>query len=181
MRPTRRRFWRRFYDQVAFAYDAVLALGDRMGIGSEGLIRRIFISRLPHEPGDLVLDVGCGTATLRAHLPQDVIYIGVDLSRGMLLRAKRNHHKAGEIINLVQADAQALPFRSRIANIALAMGSLQHLVSPSHGLQELQRSSVGSGRVLVIDENHAKSRVLAGTKHDKVTLFDAGEYFIFQS
>jgi ubiquinone/menaquinone biosynthesis C-methylase UbiE len=99
----------------------------------------------------------------------------------MLLRAQRKNNHAESAINLVQADAECLPFKSALANTTIAMGVLQHVPSAVFALSELRRVAVAGSRVLVIDESHSRSRVLAAEKYDNVTLFEVGEYFVYQS
>ena len=46
-------------------------------------------------PGQRVLDIGCGTAEIRSHLPADVDYYGYDLSPTYVASARRRHGDRG--------------------------------------------------------------------------------------
>jgi trans-aconitate 2-methyltransferase len=72
------------------------------------------LARLPLEGGELVLDVGCGTGRLTerllARLPRGRV-VAIDQSANMLEAAREYlTGKGGRGIDLVQADASALPF-----------------------------------------------------------------------
>ncbi len=49
------------------------------------------LDALDLEPGDLLLDYGCGTGAFSELLPEDVNYVGYDWSHGMLKRARKEH------------------------------------------------------------------------------------------
>lgn len=74
------RGWRRVLD-LAWAYDAVQSTLSRPQSG-EHYVRdcvRPF-------PGCRILDIGCGTAGILAHLPADGSYVGFDMSPAISMR-----------------------------------------------------------------------------------------------
>jgi ubiquinone/menaquinone biosynthesis C-methylase UbiE len=90
---------RRRYDSMAARYDRHLGLqGSRLGRYQEGLRKRA-VEALALEPGQAVLDVGCGTgasfARLVAAVGPDGRVLGVDHSEGMLAVARRRISDAG--------------------------------------------------------------------------------------
>ncbi|WP_458190353.1 class I SAM-dependent methyltransferase [Haladaptatus sp. NG-WS-4] len=75
--------------------------------------RRNAVSQLHLEPGDTVLDIGCGPGTnfelLREAVGSDGRVIGVDLSPGMVERATERIETHGwENVEVVHADAKTL-------------------------------------------------------------------------
>lgn len=52
---------------------------------------RAVLAALKPRAGDLLLDYGCGTGELVAHLPAHVDYVGYDSASGMVIRAQREH------------------------------------------------------------------------------------------
>lgn len=150
--PWQHRFWRTFYDRFAFAYDATLHLGERLRIGSEERIRRDFIAAQEVPKKGMVLEVGCGTSANRTYLPQDVTYVGVDISFKMLRRAKSRCAAQDLSAHFVQADAIALPIRGSQADLVIAMGVLQHIPGSQQTLNEMSRVAKTGAHLLLIDE-----------------------------
>lgn len=169
-------FWRSFYDRVAFAYDAVLRAGAWLRLGSEARIRRKVIGRLEPATGSRVLEIGCGTASNRFFLPENIQYLGVDISFNMLNLAQRKCAKAGLSAAFVQADAAALPFPSGFANLAFAMGVYQHVWSPQNAIAQMKRVTKTGGLLLIIDERRDQKRILAASEIPESELI--GEYFV---
>jgi ubiquinone/menaquinone biosynthesis C-methylase UbiE len=104
-----RRLARERYDRLAASYDRRL----RLLRGAQEAVRRRAIERLGLRPGDVVLDIGCGTGASFALL-EDAIgaegrIIGVELSRGMLSVARRRVERAGwGNVTLVHAAEEAV-------------------------------------------------------------------------
>jgi trans-aconitate methyltransferase len=75
------------------------------------------LDRLPLDGDELVVDVGCGTGRLTAHLLERLPagrVIGADLSRNMVTAAREYlAPRFGPRIHVVQCDATALPMAAR--------------------------------------------------------------------
>jgi ubiquinone/menaquinone biosynthesis C-methylase UbiE len=156
MPPRPQRFWRAFYDRVAFAYDATLSLGDILGLGSELRIREELFAKLELPANARVLEIGCGTGANRSHLPATANYLGLDISRQMLRRAAKKTHPRS---SYAQADAIALPVVARCADLLLAMGVLQHIDTPANMLSEIERSAAAGAQVLLVEERRAAKQI----------------------
>jgi ubiquinone/menaquinone biosynthesis C-methylase UbiE len=172
------RYWRIFYDHIAFVYDAVLQAGAWLHISSETRIRREVILKLP--AFENVIEIGCGTGSNRQFLPSINRYVGVDISRGMLTRARKKCAVLGLTADFVQADATALPFRSGYADLVLAMGTLQYLAFPGEVINQMALLVKTGGEILIIDERRSQKRILQNTKHYNVLPEPLGEYFILK-
>jgi ubiquinone/menaquinone biosynthesis C-methylase UbiE len=177
--PPRHRFWRTFYDLVAFAYDAVLRAGAWLRIGSEERIRREVIGNLALAPGTRVIDLGCGTAGSRPYLNGTIRYVGLDLSRGMLARAQQKCAELQMPADFVQADASVLPFNRAVADMVLAMGVLQHVTHIDVALGEMNRLSKPAGSILIVDELRSQKRIMQKVTAD-YTVEKIGEYFVLR-
>jgi SAM-dependent methyltransferase len=132
-----------YYDErFAIVHDAASA---RRALGEvESLLGR----RL--RPGERVLDAGCGTGWLAAGLRRarpDVEVIGVDLSAGMLTRAR----EAGAW-PLVQADGTRLPIADASIDVLVGRGVLHHLPDVSAALFEWRRVLRPGGAVVLSSE-----------------------------
>jgi ubiquinone/menaquinone biosynthesis C-methylase UbiE len=108
------------------------------------LIRESHLTLLEHMDqarAERLLDIGCGTGTLMAmegmRAPSDLI-VGLDLSIGMLDRARRKLAKAGlrNRTELVLGDAEALPFRSSSFGACTCTGTLRFIPDPALALRQ---------------------------------------------
>jgi len=87
-----------------------------------------------------VLDSGCGTGGALAELSgPGILAVGTDTSLTSLLSCRRE----GRGRFLIQADSQALPFRTAAFDTCLCAEVLEHLDDDAQGLRELLRVSKG--------------------------------------
>lgn len=161
--------WQGFYDRAAIAYDATLNLGIRLGLGSEEKVRAELLTGLA-QASDLVVDVGCGTGSNRVAFGSEARYLGIDLSRGMLLRAARKTAQAGSRATFVQAQAEELPIASQAADLVVAMGVIQHVKHASQAIAELARIVTQTGKILLIDEKRSLASVTKAVSGKKIGL-----------
>jgi ubiquinone/menaquinone biosynthesis C-methylase UbiE len=93
------------------------------------------------EKQSLILDVGCGTCILFDYVADraDPI-VGLDFSKKCLLQAKvRIRNKSLRGAQLIQADADNMPFHNEVFNTVFAMTILQNTPNPSETLAEIKR------------------------------------------
>jgi arsenite methyltransferase len=105
---------------------------------------------LPH--GGILLDVGCGPASLTASLalaagPEGLV-LGIDRSEAMLARAVRV--ESGPQIGFLRADAQQLPLRDETVDAVVSVGVLQFMPDPVVALGEMARVLRPGGRLAVV-------------------------------
>jgi phosphatidylethanolamine/phosphatidyl-N-methylethanolamine N-methyltransferase len=72
--------------------------------------RREALNRLGLVPGEKLLVIGCGTGLDLDFIPPGVEITGLDVSAGMLARARRRAARISRTANLVEGDARSLPF-----------------------------------------------------------------------
>ena len=102
---------RRRYDRMAAEYDRRLGFqSSRLGRYQEG-IRKRAVASMQLEPGQTVLDVGCGTGATFARLVKAVgdqgRVVGVDQSSGMLeVAAERIAHEGWTNVELIEGAVQ---------------------------------------------------------------------------
>ncbi len=94
-----------WYDLIAPLYD--------IGSAGSGGVRRAAVARLRLEPGDVVLDIACGTGLsfplIVAGIGAEGLLIGLDYSPGMLEKARGKVQRTRwENVRLIHADAGTL-------------------------------------------------------------------------
>ena len=107
--------------------------------------------------GGSVLDIGSGSGRLAIELAKaggDTFeIIGLDISREMLDKARRNARQAGvgERVRFVQAAASALPFRDGSFDAVISYASLHHWLDPVGVFNEAQRVVKTGGTIIIRD------------------------------
>jgi malonyl-CoA O-methyltransferase len=96
-----------------------------------------------------VLDVGCGSGLFFSHVTnQASIAVGVDISRKLLLKAKKQTEGLQNVMFL-QADADHLPFREALFDAVFSFTVLQNMPKPAETLNEFKRAAKLGARVVV--------------------------------
>ncbi len=149
---------RAMFDRIAPVYDAMNTV---MTAGLDGRWRRAAVAAARLSPGDAALDVACGTGRLTEALAAVAApggrAVGVDVARGMLVRAKRRLDRAREadaravLPEYLVADALALPFADATFDAATIGFGLRNLPDYARGLAEMARVVRPGGRVVVLE------------------------------
>jgi ubiquinone/menaquinone biosynthesis C-methylase UbiE len=152
---------------AAAGYDLLVWL---ITLGREQPFREKML-RLAHlQPGESILDVGCGTGSLaiaakRQAGPAGAVH-GLDASPELIARAEKKARKAGVDVAFKNAFAQSLPFQDAQFDLVLTTLMLHHL--PKRGRTELageiRRVLKPGGRVLAID--------FGGTARNRKSILD---------
>ena len=134
---------RRMYDRASGGYDR----GER--------IQRFVIGdtrpRLCGRAEGRVLEVAVGTGQNLGHYPPGVQLTGVDLSPGMLARARERAAGLGLRAELVEGDAQELAFADGAFDTVLCALALCSIPDQRRALGEMRRVLRPGGLLLLVD------------------------------
>lgn len=143
---------------AAAGYDLLVWL---LLLGREGPFRERLVELARLEPGQSVLDVGCGTGSLAIAAKRRVgasgAVQGLDASREMIARARRKASKAGVDVTFVNDVVEAMPFPDGAFDTVLSTLMLHHLPRETRRqcAREMLRVLKPGGRVLVVDFGRA--------------------------
>ena len=132
-------------------YDRNARLYDRMTRGSERLLSPGRAALWQRVRGPRVLEVGVGTGKSFPYYRADLTITAIDLSPRMLEQAQRHAADHHIIVDLREADVQALPFDDASFDTAIASCVFCSVPDPLLGLRELRRVLVPGGQLLLLE------------------------------
>jgi ubiquinone/menaquinone biosynthesis C-methylase UbiE len=122
---------KRRYDLAAHLYD--MRYAEEQTAKYEASLESLKTKRLGR-----VLDVGCGTGLLFAHIVNRAeLVVGLDISKKTLLKAKQNTTSFPNV-RLVQADCDWLPFKTEVFDHVFAVTLIQNVPKPVDTLNEIK-------------------------------------------
>jgi len=137
------------FDRIAPIYDPMNTL---MTLGFDARWRRAAARAAKLEPGMSAVDVACGSGALTRLLGAAVApggsVVGVDLSPGMVRRARR---RPAPGVSYVTGDAMALPLEAASVDAATIAFGLRNVPDYERCLAEMARVNAGGGRVVVLE------------------------------
>jgi demethylmenaquinone methyltransferase / 2-methoxy-6-polyprenyl-1,4-benzoquinol methylase len=144
----RNRAAQELFAPIAETYDRYARL---LSLGQDGRWRAFLVSRVEATPGETVLDVACGTASVALELVQrhGCTVVGVDQSPDMLAAGRRRVAAAGldDRISLIEARAEALPFADASFDALTFTYLLRYVDDVGATLRELARVVRPGGRI----------------------------------
>ena len=132
-------------------YDALSAV---LSFGQDPRWRRALVRGLAPTPGGRVLDVATGTGMVAAQLLEhaDCSVVGVDQSAEMLAAARARFARAEPgRMELVQAEAERLPFADASFDAVSFTYLLRYVDDPRATMQELARVLRPGGRIASLE------------------------------
>lgn len=151
------------YNRIAPIYDLMEILPERRFVPW----RRQLWAQVP---AGKVLEVGVGTGKNFPYHPEGAEIIGIDLSDGMLARARNKAQSMGKTLDLRQMDAQSLEFSDNTFDAAVATFVFCSIPNPMLALNELARVVKPGGKIFLLD--HVRiDRPIIGTLMDIMNPF----------
>jgi ubiquinone/menaquinone biosynthesis C-methylase UbiE len=132
-------------------YDPAMAT-----IFQERLFRLPFVSTLDLQPGQRILDIGCGTGTLdfllRKHAP-DLLVVGLDIDPLVLTIAQRKAAQGNAPMPFALASADTLPYANGSFDQVVSSLMFHHLAAPQKAgmLAEARRVLRPGCRLSILD------------------------------
>src|SRR5579884_1411428 len=156
----RNRRFRKLYDRVALVYDVQSHIYAFLSGQRLEPLRRAFLAELDFRPGDRVLEVSVGTAWNLRLLPPAIDFYGLDLSWGMLEKARRNLRRWKRQARLFCGEAEHLPFADDSFDVVFQLGGLNFFNDREKAIREMVRVAKLGTRLLISDESEKQVRRL---------------------
>ncbi len=150
------------FDGIAARYDLVNRV---ISLGIDQSWRRKTVRALELGPRHRVLDLATGTADLAiqvARTEPSVNVVGLDPSAKMLDvgRGKVTRGELGSRVELVQGDAQALPFEDdSFHSVCIAFG-IRNVPDRAQALREMARVTRPGGRIAILELSEPRGGLL---------------------
>jgi arsenite methyltransferase len=140
--------------QLVFDEDAARAIEAMYFIGDALRRRAIVQERLGAQPGERIVDIGCGPGFYCAELAEQVgpsgSIVGVDGSASMLALAERRCAQFANV-ELVEGEATAVPIADASCDAAISVQVQEYVPDIASSLAEMLRVLKPGGRVLIWD------------------------------
>lgn len=149
-----------FFDKLAQEWDLMFTAEDMERLSH-------IVDQLKVKSGMKILDLGCGTGILFDMLRRKVgdagSVTGVDFSLEMAQKALRNFPFTN--VNVIDADAVALPFRDSTFDMVTAFSAFPHFTNQQRALDEAHRVLKSGGKINII---HLVSSKEIAEMHHKI-------------
>jgi len=118
--------------------------------------------RMGIQPGDRILEVGVGTGINASLYPRDCHVTGIDLSTGMLDKARERVARQGlRNVRLLEMDAARLTFADDSFDIVYAPYLVSVVPDPVQVVREMRRVCRPGGKIIILNHFRSANAVLS--------------------
>lgn len=149
-------FWVRHYDLIV----------NLVTLGRTRKVHQATLSLVDLHPGDVVLDVGCGTGILLLETEDivgaDGIVMGLDVEPAMVAQARRRAAEKGSRAIFEVASVAKIPAPDAHFDVVFSSLMVHHLAEDekTQAFQEIARVLKRDGHLVVVDINPARRNLL---------------------
>lgn len=136
------------YDAFAGRYDLKLGVMEWMGVAR---LRRALLSSARGE----VLEVAVGTGVNLRHYPAGCLITAIDLSPGMIARARRRAALLGLSVTFYEMDAERLSFPDAQFDTVVSTLSTCTFPNPVAAMSEMGRVTRPGGLILLLEQGYS--------------------------
>jgi ubiquinone/menaquinone biosynthesis C-methylase UbiE len=147
-------------------YDLLVSV---LSFGQEKKLRQATLDLARIQPGERILEVGCGTGTLslaaKVQAGTGGEVIGIDVASDMLETARRKAVKSSLKVQFQQGRIEEIPLPDGQFDLVLSSLMLHHVpgdVAKQQGMREMFRVLKPGGRLLIVDATQPKNPHLRG-------------------
>ena len=105
-----------------------------------------------------ILDVGCGAGALSLPMSRKFEVYSLDFSLNMLMLLKTRRDELKAEVEMINADAQNIPFKDKSFDAVICRFAIWPLCNPKHAIEEIVR--VATNKVVIIEGDWYKSEKL---------------------
>jgi demethylmenaquinone methyltransferase/2-methoxy-6-polyprenyl-1,4-benzoquinol methylase len=150
------------FNAIAGTYERINTLAT---FGRDAVWRRRAVEAARVQPGDVILDVACGTGDMirafgevRSQKPVPGRIIGVDFAREMLARG--DYSRVAVPVELVEADALDMPLPDESVDVISCAFGVRNFQDLQAGLVEMYRVARAGARVVILEFAMPGNRLL---------------------
>lgn len=151
---------RRATEKTRARYQRIAPYYDTMELMAEGRMAEWREQLWSLVEGPRVLEVGVGTGKNMPYYPEDVQVTAIDLTPGMMERARRKAEQLGRDVDVQLGDAQELDFPDATFDDVVSTCVFCSVPDPLLGLNELARVAKTDGRLLMVEHVRATNELL---------------------